>query len=203
MEEEFILVSKKKISEYESKIKQLQEELVQKNTPNYSLDDIEHIILKSQQKVLSQLEQTNQITQSAIDEKIKQRINQEAKKTINQENDESLTLLQEKMSSNHKQLLHQNEQIISNLKLLVEHLQDTAHLDEILECVKDIKRNIPQLSSNGLHTTSNSLADPSVVNQQREISLLEMYEKLQEIELFMSNLRILLSYVQPRDLVRN
>ena len=160
MDEEFILVSKQKIHNYETKIKELEQQLQNNNSPEFSIQDIEKIILKTEQNILNNL--------------IEKSSQKEANNGIS-----------ELISKNHKQLISNNEEIIKNLQLLVEHLEDTSHMQEMLENINEIKNNF----------STEKTQKENVETAELEVSHLEILEKLQEIELFMSNLRILLSYV--------
>lgn len=167
MDEEFILVSKEKIHKYETKIKELEEQLQNNNSPEFTIQDIEQLILKTEKNILTNLSE---------------------KPSQKQDNTEITELI----IKNHKQLISNNEEIIKNLQLLVEHLEDTSHLQEMLDNINEIKNKL----------STEEIEKEDVETAELEVSHLKILEKLQEIELFMSNLRILLSYVKPKNLER-
>lgn len=172
MDEEFILVSKQKIKDYETKIKELES---QKQMNNSSVDK-------------DFFESFTQNLHSSIDSKLN--VVTSSFQGLDSSNQELKQILLDSKEFDRQKY----EEIIQNLKLLVEHLEETSHLRDMLDSVHEIKSLVAKNKSSEI--VSNEKDSESELNQ------IQILEKLQEIELFMSNLRILLSYVKPKNLER-
>jgi chromosome segregation ATPase len=193
MDEEFTLVSKKKIQEYETTISQLKEELSEKNSHSLSKKDVQEIIDNSRKQTTQAIskEVSESLSQSLSTKIDKLHSTLDSKTNSKDKNDETLKSIQKEINSLHtqmqsveKSLKTNHSETIKNLKLLVEYLQETDTIDHINTIVDTIKT----------HVTSTFESELENRNSQ---SHLEIVEKLQEIELFMTNLRVLLSYIKP------
>ncbi|MFT4244887.1 MAG: hypothetical protein ACMXYB_05530 [Candidatus Woesearchaeota archaeon] len=199
MGEEFILVSKEKIKNYENKIKELESRLFDKQ----DLDD--NIIAKN---IITQLDSLFNKHNSSLTSELKVIIEKNNKhfatqileKTSNANILENTQLnqklelipsIEKKLNLVHSDLKINHKDTIENLKLLVEHLQDSNTLEHIRKGVEEIREYI-----------SHSLSSSNEFLEGQFSNHLEIIEKLQEIELFMTNLRILLSYVKPKYIQR-
>ena len=214
-DDEFILVSKHKIKNYETKISKLEEEnkkLKQSqsstsnkkdtSSKNKKVDEFKQLktfISKKhtelQKQVQEKLEELSELKSLPTD--INKEISKELKsqQTYSSSNDLSNQLEHISNSTNkiHKDMREYNSQIISNVKLLVEHLQDSKALEEVQSSIDEIKSHF-----NGNFTSTQETSSEVDSNETQ----LQIFEKLQEIELFMANLRTLLSYVKPRYIER-
>lgn len=173
MDEEFVLVSKQKIKEYEDKIEDLEHQLEQNNSVEKSPElenKIKELFLSQQELLISEFNE------------LKSRV------SVN-----NFSEFDEKFSN----LTNQNKDILQNLQLLVEHLKDS---NKVMDNIDELKILI---ASKHIDQANSDTISQDEQLQQVEISQLEIMEKLQEIELFMSNLRVLLSYVKPSHLSSN
>lgn len=192
MDEEFTLVSKKKIQDYETKISELKEQLSQKNSHNISKEDIQEIIDNSTKKTTQTIsDDISKLVSDTLSSKI-----DKLHSTVDSKDnyDETLKSIQKDISSLQSQtqsieksLKADHSETIKNLKLLVEHFQETDSDDYINRIVDAIKTQVI------------STLDSESDNKESQ-SHLEIIEKLQEIELFMTNLRVLLSYIKPSNI---
>lgn len=202
MAEEFILVSKQKIKDYETKIKELESKNSSSIDENNLLENISKQLSNEFTKLL---ETNNEVLENKfstlinnnniiIDKEDKTSNSDDMAKILNQTEHlkdqssklELLPLLEKKLNLIHSDMKVNQKDTVENLKLLVEHLQDMDSFSNLSKGIDDIRNFI----SNSL-STSNEFLEDQFSNH------LEIIEKLQEIELFMTNLRILLSYVKP------
>lgn len=232
MDEEFVLVSKKKIKEYEDTIKSLEKQVeIASKSPSTPIDTstIEQVITSNHKDIHEQLEKfkseifkkiksLENLSEITIEKKSNPSKN-ESKNSFDytknfDELHSSVSTLTSKTLSIEKEIRSTNSEIIDNLKLLVEHLQDSDNIEKLLMMVTDIKELInanvsnPQKISNCKYNTFEETSSTSLSQannsyfEQNSSSHLEIIEKLQEIELFMTNLRVLLSYVRPKYIER-
>ncbi|MFP4401972.1 MAG: hypothetical protein ACLFPL_01970 [Candidatus Nanoarchaeia archaeon] len=196
MDEEFTLVSKQKIQEYENTISKLKEEVSHDNSQQFSKEDIQKIVESSNKKTTEEIsKKVSELIEKSLSTQIeKVHTNLNYKSTPNKSEDETLKsilkeiqTLQSSTQSIEKSIKTNHAETIKNLKLLVEYLKDTDTIDHINSVVDSIKTHI---------TTTYE----SQVNEEQSDSHLEIIEKLQEIELFMTNLRVLLSYIKPSNI---
>ncbi|MCH8519574.1 MAG: hypothetical protein LAT82_02360 [Nanoarchaeota archaeon] len=200
MSEEFVLVSKEKIKEYETKIKDLEEKSksIVNNESSEFLNQIKDILTQNNSTLISQIsskleeknnqkkdDNTSTKNNTLIDNKNSEDIKHILKKL------ESIETIERKTNLIHSDMKVNHKDTIENLKLLVEHLQDSDSIEYMSKGIEEIKSFI-----------SNSLSSSNEFLEDQFSNHLEIIEKLQEIELFMTNLRILLSYVKPRYIER-
>lgn len=214
-DEEFILVSKDKIKNYETKISKLEEENKQlkeihsnaspqkdKSTKPKKEDDFKQLktfISKKhnelQKEVQAKLEELSGLKD--LPTNINKEISKELRSHNSNSSDNEMARQLEHISNStnkiHNDMREYNSQIISNVKLLVEHLQDSKAIEEVQSSIEEIK------SQFNAHFTSFQGVSSEVESSETE---LQIFEKLQEIELFMANLRTLLSYVKPKYIER-
>lgn len=194
MEEQYELITKEHLKNYKNEIARLKkenEELKQKN--------------KNKNKNLPQTQNSQ-----SVEPKINlTQITQELKKDYEIQKNEIIKELEEIKLLNKKTLdniLSQNEEITDKFEKLLHTLQN------LTSSFRDLIENIPQTEQNNveLQITLDEIKrklrqqTPIIENEQiekiPESSNQEIMEKLIELENFMKNLKILLSYVKPNDL---
>lgn len=214
-DEEFILVSKNKIKDYETKISKLEEENKRlkeihsnastqkdKSTKPKKEDDFKQLktfISKKhtelQKEIQIKLEELSNLKDlpTNINKEISKELKSQQTKSSDNEISKQLEHISNSTNKIHNDMREYNSQIISNVKLLVEHLQDSKAIEEVQSSINEIKSQFNE------HFTATQGISDEVESSETE---LQIFEKLQEIELFMANLRTLLSYVKPKYIER-
>lgn len=203
-DDEFILVSKKKIKNYEAKISKLEEENKKLKKDHISILSQKDKSIKSKKTDdLKELKSFISKKHSELQKEVKYKLEELSnlkelptnisKELKSQSIDSQLSRELEHISNNTNRMQNDireyNSQIISNVKLLVEHLQDSKTIEDVQSSINEIKS---QFMSSNYNDSDLKTSDVE----------LQIFEKLQEIELFMTNLRTLLSYVKPRYIER-
>lgn len=178
MEEQYELISKTHLQEYKDEITRLKKEL--ENSKN--------------EKKINSGKEENTLKFKEIVTQIQNESKKERELIVSQLED--IKDLNKKTLDN---ILNQNQNLTSKLENLVSTLKHlTSTLSEVIE----------ELPSNNTIEIS-SLLDELKLNlknnqtqqiHSKEDYSLELLAKLEDIETFMKNLRILLSYVRPNDL---
>jgi len=191
MDEEYILVSKEAIKKYKEEISNLKKQLNQK--PQNKEGDISNnsVDLGDVSNSLSVDVSNNVVTL--------------IKREFALENDKIIKHLEDIKELNKSTL----DNLLTNTKQLDDRLENM--IDTISELVNTLSKTIDSF------TTSNEfdlkmlaskidkipLVQSQIDNFQGGGASLEVKDKLQEILMFMKNLRVLLSYVKPSDMVIN
>ena len=207
MDEEYILVSKETIKKYKEEISNLKKQL--KNKPVIS-------------NVSSKSDNSNVVDNSNI-EKIDKILETKVDKDFISENNNDIAGLikHEFMIENNKimkyleDIKELNKSTLDNLLINTKQLDDRLEnmIDTISELVNTLSRTIDTF------TTSNEFDLKMLASKIDKIPLvqsqvddfnnnganqkIDVKDKLQEILMFMKNLRVLLSYVKPNDMSMN
>lgn len=182
MDEQYELISKRKIQEYKDEIAQLKEELEKakienKNTPKQEIQKQESVNIK---EIIAQIQIESKQEREIITSQL-----------------EDIKDLNKKTLDN---ILNQNLEFTNRFEHLLETLKHlTSTLSEMLD-------ELPNQNTTQITTMFDEIK-LSLKNNQNKYPIenspdnLEILAKLEEIEIFMKNLRILLSYVKPSDIV--
>lgn len=179
MDEQYELISKSKIQEYKNEIAQLKEKL-QKN---------------SKKEVKSENKNENSLMFKEVITQIQKESAQEREIVLNQLED--IKDLNKKTLDN---ILSQNEQLTQKFENLLDTLRHlTSTLTEVVDELPS--ENTSQISTL-LDEIKLSMKNTNHNNNEDRLSNSdpEVLAKLDDIETFMKNLRILLSYVKPNDI---